>query len=161
MQKAKLKEIAVKSENLQGDIGKMQKVIVGASEVEAALKNATNQLNKIESTMATGDLFSWIVSAIHQFNVPSYKVDMPQIGAPMVDKVSMFPTFPYKQAVVSVSGSAYYYELGKFIADLENHFPYMRVQNLTLDPGSGTTAEEHEKLSFHMEIVTLVKPNNP
>jgi hypothetical protein len=47
------------------------------------------------------------------------------------------------------------------MAAFENHFPYMRIQNLTLEPGDGTTSEERERLKFHMEIVTLVKTNSP
>jgi Tfp pilus assembly protein PilO len=159
-QESKIHSIAQKSQNVQSEIEKIQKVVTDAKKVEAELQSATNRLSAIESSMpsASGDLFSWIVTALKQFNVPSYKVDMPQISSPGVDTVHMFPGFPYNQATVSVSGSAYYFDLGKFIADLENHFPYMRVQNVNLEPGSGSTPEEREKLTFHMEIVTLVKP---
>ncbi len=158
MQEGKIKDIKDKSLSVQKEIDKIQKVVVEAHEVELALIEATNHLNKIESGMPSGDLYSWIVSAIKQFNVPSYKVDMPQFGAPVLGEVRMLPGFPYSQAVVTVSGSAYYYEFGKFIADLENHFPYLRVQNLNLEPGMAGTADEREKLSFRMEIVTIVKP---
>jgi hypothetical protein len=160
MQKGKLREIASKNASLQHDIEKMHKVIVGAVDVQQELGGATNKLVIIESEMplASGDLFSWIVTSIKKFNVPGYKVDMPQISTPVVSDVRMFAGFPYNQAVVTVSGSAYYYEFGKFLADLENHFPYLRVQNLNLEPGFGTTADEKEKLSFRMELVTLVKP---
>jgi hypothetical protein len=160
MQKDKLREIANKHTSLQQQSEKMAKAVKDAAEVEAALSAATNRLASIEGAMplASGDLFSWINSSIKQFNVPSYKVDMPQFSSPSVGDVHMFSSFPYSQALVSVSGSAYYYEFGKFLADLENHFPYLRVQNLSLEPGFGSTAEEKEKLSFRMEIVTLVKP---
>jgi hypothetical protein len=158
LQQGKISEIKNKSQNVQSEIAKIQKVVVEAGQVDVALTSATNQLAKIEGSMPAGDLFSWTVSSLKQFNAPSYKVDMPQIGSPVVGSVRAFPGFPYNQAVVAVSGSAYYYEFGKFLADLENRFPYLRVQNLSLEPGYGTTAEEHEKLSFHMEIVNLVKP---
>jgi Tfp pilus assembly protein PilO len=162
MQKNKLREIAQKSQGVQHEMDKIQKVAVEANEVQLELHSATNRLNDIEEAIpsASGDLFSWIVSSLKQFNVPSYKVEMPQISSPTVGDVRMFPTFPYSQAVVTVSGSAYYYEFGKFVADLENRFPYLRVENLNLEPGFGSTPEEREKLSFHMEIVTLVKPVN-
>jgi Tfp pilus assembly protein PilO len=161
LEKDKIREISRKSESVQQEIIKIQKVGVEADAVADELKKATNRLDAIEDTMPSGDLFSWIVSSIRQFNIPSYKVDMPQFGAPSVDKVHMYGDFPYHQAMVAVSGSAYYYDFGKFLADLENHFPYLRIQNLSLEPGFGTSAEEHEKLTFHMEIVTLVKPNTP
>lgn len=165
MQKSKLKEIAQKSQNIQKEIDKVQKVVVSAGDLDKELKEATNRLALIEETMpsASGDLFSWIVSSIKQFNVPSYKVDMPQFSAPAVSDVHMFTGFPYNQAIVTVGGTGYYFEFGKFMADFENHFPYVRVQNLNLEPAFAANAsgDEKEKLSFRMEIVTLVKPGQP
>ena len=162
MQKAKLREIAQKSQNVQKDIDKMQRVAIGGGELEADLKAATNRLALIEEGMpsASGDLFSWIVSSIKQFNVPSYKVDMPQFSAPAVSEVHIFSGFPYNQAVVSVGGTAFYWDFGKFVADFENHFPYARIQNLNLEPAfaANTTGDDREKLAFRMEIVALVKP---
>jgi hypothetical protein len=142
-------------------IDRIQTVVTGATQVEAGLKVASERLYVIENGMPSGDLFSWIVRTIKTFNNPTYKVDMPQFGIPVVNPVSMLPNFPYSQSSVAVSGNAYYSEFGKFLADFENHFPYMRVQNLSLEPGGGTTPEEREKLAFHMEIVTLVKVNTP
>lgn len=160
MQKTKLRQIAQKSEGVQHEIDKVQKVVSEADKVQLSLESATNRLNGIEQNIpsTSSDLFAWIVSSLKQFNVPSYKVDMPQISAPAVGEVRMFPNFPYSQAVVTVSGSAYYYEFGKFVADLENRFPYLRVENLNLEPGFGSNPDDREKLSFHMEIITLVKP---
>src|SRR5579883_1358339 len=118
-QQDKIRGISAKSQSVQKEMEKIQKVVADAKDIDAQLMTATNRLNAIEAGMpsATGDLFSWIVGALKQFNVPSYKVDMPQISSPVVSDVHMFPTFPYSQAVVTVSGSAYYYEFGKFLAD--------------------------------------------
>jgi hypothetical protein len=55
-------------------------------------------------------------------------------------------------------GTGYFHDIGKFIADLENKFPHMRVVNLAIDPSNAQGAGL-EKLSFRMEIVALVKPN--
>ena len=74
----------------------------------------------------------------------------------------MFGKFPYKAAIFNVRGTAYYHDLGKFLADFENAFPYLRVQNLELEPAansSATTTGEAEKLAFKMEIVALINPN--
>jgi Tfp pilus assembly protein PilO len=158
-QQNKIQEISRKGLKVQQDIEKIQKVVIDAPKLEVQLREATNRLATIEAAMPTGDLFSYLVSAIKQFNTPNYKVEMPVIGAPGVGEVRMLPNFPYNQAVVAVSGTAYYYDLGKYIADMENRFPYLRVQNLSLEPGFGTSVEDHEKLAFRMEIVNLVKPN--
>jgi hypothetical protein len=157
-QRGKLQEVARKSADLQKEIDKTQKVVRDAGQVEAALLASSNKLSVIETTMPAGDLFSWVVSRIKQFNVPAYKVSMPQIGLPVVGEVPMFSNYPYHQATVAVGGTAFYYDIGKFIADFENHFPYARIQNLSLEPGGG---EEKEQLTFRMELVTLVKASNP
>ncbi len=161
MQKQKITEITQKIQDTQRHIDTIQTVVTGANQVDAGLKIAGDRLYIIENGMPSGDLFSWIVRTIKTFNSPGYKVDMPQFGIPVVNPVSMLPNFPYNQSSVAVSGNAYYSELGKFLSDFENRFPYMRVQNLSLEPGGGATPDEREKLSFHMEIVTLVKANTP
>jgi hypothetical protein len=73
-----------------------------------------------------------------------------------VGDVDLIPQFPYKQAKISLSGVAFYHDLGKFISDFENTFPHMRIVNLTVEPANGTGADS-EKLSFRLEIVALVK----
>jgi hypothetical protein len=161
MQKQKITEISQKLQDTQAQIDRVQTVVTGTAQVEAGLKIASERLYVIENGMPSGDLFSWIVRTIKTFNNPAYKVEMPQFGIPVVNPVSMLPNFPYSQSAVAVSGNAYYSEFGRFLSDFENHFPYMRVQNLSLEPGGGTTPEEREKLAFHMEIVTLVKANSP
>ncbi len=162
LQQDKIAQIARKTKSTQEQIDKVQRVVAESAQVNAGLKVASARLGQIESSMASGDLYSWIVTAIKQFNGPGYKVEMPQFGTPAVQPVSMLPAFPYQQASVTVSGTAYFDDFGKFLADFENHFPYMRVQDLHLEPvGSspGATAEERERLLFHMEIVALIKPS--
>ena len=75
-----------------------------------------------------------------------------------VSEVNLLADFPYKQAALSVTGSAHFHDFGRFLAAFENQFPHIRVLNLTLDVNPNGM-EEPETLSFKMEIVTLVKPN--
>ena len=72
----------------------------------------------------------------------------------------MLPQFPYKQASLTVSGSAYFYDFGPFLAGLENEFPYIRILNLSLEPIPSLAPVEQEKLAFKMEFVFLVKPGD-
>jgi hypothetical protein len=46
-----------------------------------------------------------------------------------------------------------------FIADFENQFQFARIINLDVTPNTGQAAGEPEKLTFKMDIVFLVKPN--
>jgi hypothetical protein len=69
--------------------------------------------------------------------------------------VDLIPNFPYKQVKFSLTGTAYYHDLGKFIADLENNFPHIRVVNLAIGSNG-----DSELLSFRVDIVALVKSNS-
>ncbi len=160
LQKDKLVEIANKIKAAEEQRQKMRQVVKDAAQVDEAVKDASRKLGEIETGIPTssGDLYSWVVNALKQFNTPGYKVDMPQFGVPTVAEMRMLPGFPYNQATVPVSGSAYYWDFGKFLADFENKFPYMRVQSLNLIPGGGLTPAERERLIFQMEFITLVKP---
>jgi hypothetical protein len=160
LQKNKIRQISSKINDTQQQIEKVQKVVIKGSKIEAALNDSKAKLDAIETTMPAGDLYSWMVSTLRQFNAPAYRVDLPQISVPSIGEVRMFPNFPYHQATASVGGTAYYYEFGKFLADFENRFPYIRVQNVNLEPAPGANPDEREKLAFHMEIVALVRTNS-
>jgi Tfp pilus assembly protein PilO len=158
-QQAEIARINSSIEATAKDIDKMQQVRKSADKIEAQLTECQARLSSIESTMPSGDWYLWVNSTLRKFNDARYQVDIPVVGAPMASGVDLIPNFPYNQLSVKLNGSAYYDDFGKFASDFENHFPCMRIENLTLDPGNGVTPEEREKLNFHMEISSLTKPN--
>jgi Tfp pilus assembly protein PilO len=116
------------------------------------LANLSFQLSSNENDMATGDIYAWTLDTVRHFKA-SYKVELPEIGQPSLGPVDIIPGFPYQQLRFNISGTGYYHDIGKFIADFENRYPHMRVVNLDMTPiGSDT-----EKLSFRADIVALVK----
>jgi hypothetical protein len=130
--------------------------IKNAEVLEAQSTKATKELAELENDMApSGDPYAWLYSKIKEFKA-QYKVEIPQLSQPVVSEVDILPKFPYKQATFAVGGTAYFHELGKFLADFENHFPYFRVQNL--DVQTALSVEDKEKLTFRFDLVTLVKP---
>jgi hypothetical protein len=139
-------------------LGEMRQTIRNSSKVEAQLVEARAALAEQEADMASGDLYSWMITTLRRFKA-SYKVEIPAFSpiGPVTD-MNMLPNFPYKQAALTVGGTAYFHDFGKFLADFENQFPHVRVVNLSLDANAAPGPEEAETLSFKMEIVTLVKP---
>jgi hypothetical protein len=156
----KLKSVAGKITAAQQEIEKDQKVQRQAPQIDAELKTATARLQTVEATMPSGDLFYWFISHLKQFNTPGYKVDMPQVGQPTVGEVPLLADYPYHEVSIAVGGTAYYSDFGRFVAEFENHFPYARLQNITVEPTGGATPDDKEKLSFRMDIVVLLKPTN-
>jgi hypothetical protein len=132
----------------------IEKTVKNVNLTTNELAIATAKLAKAEEDMASGDLYSWAYGTMRSFSKP-YKVEIPVIGHPAESEVDLIPAFPYRQMRFIVSGKGYYHDLGKFVADLENNFPHVRVTNLAVEPASG----EGEKLSFRMEIIALIKPN--
>ena len=136
-----------------------QEAIRNGAQLEAELDRATRQLAAAEADMASGDLYSWAINTIRQFKLP-YKVEMPQFSTIDGPKdFFMLPEFPYKQATLTVAGTAHFHDFGRFLADFENHFSHICVLNLGLDLNPSPAAGDQETLSFKMDIVTLVKPN--
>jgi len=155
-----LNDLAVKKTDAQVKLKAIQDTIKRSDRVEAELAELSKALHALEEDMAPNDAYSWIINTVKQFKLP-YKVEIPQFSTinPPVD-VTLLPKFPYKQVTMTIGGSAYYHELGRFVADFENKFPYFRVENIELEPVSGLVAGDKEKLTFKMDLVTLVKPTS-
>lgn len=158
-QKQSLKVLAQNRQAADRKLQQMEQTIRNAGRIQADLDSSSQKLNDLEQGMASGDLYSWAINTIRTFK-QSYKIDVPQysnIDGPK--DVSLLPGFPYKQASMSIGGTAYYTDLGRFMADFENQFPYVRVMNLTLEPAATLVPTEREKLSFKIDLAFLVKPS--
>ena len=139
------------------------KLVRSAEAEDEKLTRREEQLTAIESTMVSGDANLWIRLTHEKFRTQApYKVEIPNFPPPSMGEMQMIPDFPYKAANYRVSGTAYFHELGKFLADFENFFPYLRVANLDLyaeEFGGAVAGEEGEKLRFTFEVSALVKPS--
>jgi len=143
-------------------LDKARRVISSGVQSESVMAVATNQLKTVEETMATGDLFTWSYRFLDQAKA-GYDVNFVDVGRPGRGDVGTLAQFPYEAAIFTVRGDAYYHDFGRFLADYENRHPYFRVQNLTLSPGvegaGGTDGAGESKLSFKLDFVCLIKPN--
>lgn len=124
------------------------------------LREATSDLSQAETDVAVGDPNAWIYQTIRNFNARHDQVHISLMSQSVVGNVDLLPHFPYRQLKVTVTGTAYYHDLGEFIADFENTYPHTRILNLSLAPvvSSNTDgATNSEKLTFSMDLVALVK----
>ena len=132
-----------------------------AASVRANLSSHRDQLEVRESDMAPLDKFKWFYNTLDEFR-SHHDVSLTDITRePEFGEIGVLPKFPYRAALFNVRGTAYFHDFGKFIADFENAFPFIRIQNLELEAAassSATSTGDPEKLAFRMEIVTLVNP---
>ncbi len=133
-------------------------VIKQSSNTAKMVEEVTAELKLTEKDVASGDIYSWTYDTLRRFKA-DYRLEIPTIGQPAVEEVDLLPGVPYKQARIILSGSGYFHDIGKFLADFENTFPHMRIVNLKIDPYTGAAGAGSEKLSFRTEVVVLVKPN--
>jgi hypothetical protein len=123
------------------------------------LKVSKQKLRQREERMASADVYRWILRVFDELET-SHGLSIFNLEVPRLEESALPPKVPYKAAVFSVSGTAYYHEFGKFLADLESKFPLMRLQGLELKAAitGDPYAEEREKLTFKVDLLTLVQP---
>jgi Tfp pilus assembly protein PilO len=157
-QEQKLREIADETREKNQKRLQVKNATATATKIEADYQAASQKLEGIEQEIATGDLYSWLYNTIKNFKA-AYRVDIPQFSTVEEGETSLVYKFPYRQVKITVSGSSYYSDFGRFVADFENHFPHMRIENLSVEPVSGGEREaDREKLAFRMDIIALVNP---
>lgn len=131
-----------------------------AQPIQAELDEIRKTLAEAERDVASGDLYAWVINSLNKFKASYQTVEIPQFSQlGQAGEVNLFPNFPYKQAAMTIAGTARFHDLGRFIADFENQNPHIRLLNLTLDSNAAAPLAESETLSFKMDIVTLVKLN--
>jgi len=165
-----LKDVRAEAGKSRDQLNRGRTTLTTQGRVNQEFEEASRKLKQREVAMAApNDMYSWLIQTLNSFRA-AYKVEIPQFGRELPTEVGIFPKFPYRAALFNVRGSAHYHDFGKFLADFENAFPYIRVQNIDLDPSSdpsnlgnsaSNTAESREKLSFKMELLTLVRPIAP
>ena len=173
-QKGRLQKMADQRVDRKIQVNNAQRLANSIEEIRAELEKKSGELKELESEMASGDMYSWIITKVNQFKT-GYNVEIPQFSREVPTEVGILPDFPYKAALFNIRGKAYYHDFGRFIADFENTFPYLRIQNIELQPASNVSAgaaantaaaggnpeeDESEKLAFRMEIVTLINPTS-
>jgi Tfp pilus assembly protein PilO len=163
MQKRKLERIAKQSSEQEEKVGGAARLVATHKGTEEDLQDNLEKLKAIEQQMASGDMYSWIIQTVNRFRADR-KVEIPQFSREITTEVGVFPKFPYKAALFHIRGTAYFHELGRFVADFENAFPHIRIQNIDMEAAAQSAATttpngDPEKLAFKMEIVALINPN--
>lgn len=143
--------------NKSKELTDMQETIKKTGDMAAGYAAVSNQLALAETDVASGDIYAWTYDTIRRFKA-SYHLDIPGVGQPSSGDVDLLPGLAYRQVKLSLNGTGYYHDLGKFVSEFENAFPHMRLVNLGLEPSPAPNAPE--RLAFHFEVIALVKPNN-
>ena len=159
-QRKALDRIADRAREQEQKVSNGQRLVASSGDLQQSVEKANAKLRSVEQSMASGDMYSWIILTVNKFRADR-QVDIPQFSREVTTEVGVLPRFPYRAALFNVRGTAFYHDFGKFVADFENTFPFLRVQNVELEPASSSSATQTpdaEKLAFKMEIVALINP---
>lgn len=159
-QQAKIAKLDKELGDVQNLVARAERDIKDEKIKLQMLAEATNQLAELErDLMPSNQVYSAFITLFQQFRSQhGARVDIVEIGRDRSAPLGMVNKFPYGTAVITVRGFANYHDFGRFLADFETQYPFMRVRTFSLSAGALETAAS-EKLSFEMEIVALVKPN--
>jgi Tfp pilus assembly protein PilO len=152
-----LRQIESNRQTVESQIKNMKATIAGHGKLTNDLAQTSIDLASCETNLASGDLYAWTYDTVRKLK-QGHQVEIANFGQPSLEAVDILPSFPYKQIRFGLNGTAFFHDLGKFIADIENTYPQMRVVRLSVEP-SPESDSNIEKLSFHMDVIVLVKSN--
>jgi hypothetical protein len=166
-----LQDCALKTDATQEKLAKAEHWVRMAPTIQTRLNNSRRNLEAKEDEMAPLEKFKWFYNTLER-SLNQHSVKLVDITRePELGELGVLPRFPFQAATFGVKLNARYHDLGSFLADFENQFPYMRVQNLALEPESGMklsgkeqlmaekTESDPEGLAITLRVVTLVKPS--
>ena len=178
-QKDKLSTIQSQITGVQAKLAKAEAALKAADTIEAQLAENKKLIDVKQEHMAPqGQYYYWFFRFVDQFRKDE-KLDsgfILDITMPEFIEAGMLPKFPYKAAVFGLRVNGQFHDIGRFIANLENTYPYIRVQNIHLSPvprTSGAAAPvtvgnltsllqppPETKLIAELKVVTLIKPGS-
>jgi Tfp pilus assembly protein PilO len=158
-QKKSLERLKKATSERQEKLTKATQVLNQSTTLEKEFQTNAETLGRLEETMSSsGDPFAWMVETMARFRT-AHQLNIINISRESQVAVGILPKFPYRAVLFQLKGTAHFHDLGKFMAEFENTFPFARIQNIDLTPLVPLSAEDFEKLNFTFEVVTLVKPN--
>ena len=165
LQRQALAETRKQRDAAKQQLSQGEATLARSASVQREFQTIGAKLISEEATMAAPtDMYSWLIQTIKGF-CTGRDVDIPQFSRETATEIGIFPTFPYRAAAFTIRGNAYYHDFGKFLAEFENQYPYIRVQNIELEPvgdsAPNVSGFTREKLTFKLELVTLVRPITP
>lgn len=169
-QREKLSNLQMQISATSDKLDKAERMVRNADVIASNLQESRKALDlRAEQMVPQGQDYYWFLKRLDQFRKDegldsSFIVDITQAE---YSEAGLLPQFPFRGAIFGVRANGYYEEIGKFLAELENEFPYMRVQNVRIQPQGreelssssiASSSGANEKLSVEFKVVTLIKP---
>jgi Tfp pilus assembly protein PilO len=171
VQKERLGAIQQQIETVRDKVTKADKLIKNEALVARNLAESQRALERRIDDMAPQvQTHYWLLILLDGFRKQEkLGTDfISEISPPEIIEVGLLPKFPFKAASFAVRVNGRFHDIGRFIADLENSFPYFRVQNVRMNPQLQPTGNSQNspdasgegKLLVELRLVSLLKPGS-
>ena len=168
-QKDALNGLEMQISAVKDKLAKAERLVKSEEIVERNLEESQKVLDeKVRDMAPKGQYYYWFFKLLDEFRKneglnTGFIIDITQ---PEFIQMGLLPNFPFTAASFGVRINGEFQEVGRFIADLENNYPYFRVQNVRIGPQGASLAqagreaanEGNEKLIVELRVVTLIKP---
>jgi Tfp pilus assembly protein PilO len=118
-------------------LSKAERLVRSAASIEVSLKENQKLIDNRQETMAPqGQYYYWFLKLMDQFRAEQKlsAVLIVDIMQPEFIEAGILPNFPYKAACFGIRLNGQFHDVGRFIADLENTYPFFRVQSVKMSP---------------------------
>jgi Tfp pilus assembly protein PilO len=156
IQSDRIKAMNRRRDEMAEKLTKAERAMKNKKALETELAARRTELDAIEHTMASGDLYSWIIGTMNR-RATRFDLTIPTYGRETIGEIGIVPGFPYKAATFLLRGTGTFENLGRFVADIENDRPFFRVQNLDVSPAPAGSGGEN-LVQFSFELVAPVRP---
>ncbi len=153
-----IENIRRRSAKLADRVDLIKMKIKRSEEIRAELDAALTRLQAIETKIPSGDAYLWMLKHLEGLQEPT-SVTVSHIAAPKPDDAIVYPKTDYTPVTFTAEGTGFFHDFGRFLAELENNYPYFRLQRLSLEPSSlsvGSGAHD-ENLHFEVDLATFAK----
>lgn len=169
-QKAEIAELQSKIVALRSKRDTSEKQTKRSGQAQADLEAARKVLAQKQTDMPReGEDHVWFFRIMDDYR-RKYDLDVVEIKNPYATDAGVLPKFQFKAVALEVIMAGSYADFGRFLADFENTYPYMRVQLVSVTPEFRTTTttaragestasqgEATDKLRFNYKVISLIK----
>ena len=169
-QKAEIAELQSKIVALRSKRDTSDKQTKRSGQAQADLDAARKLLTEKQTDMPReGEDHVWFFRIMDDYR-RKYDLDVVEIKNPYSIDPGVLPKFQFKAVALDVIMAGSYADFGRFLADFENTYPYMRVQIVSVTPefrttgpatrageSAGAQGDATDKLRFNYKVIALIK----
>ena len=156
--------LSTKVTSTRDKIDKAERILKRQQHFNEEMAQLRGALNARQAHMPRpGEDHVWFLRIIEDRR-GTYNLDISEIRNPEPWEPGILPNFPFRGVAFNVTLIGAYTDFGRFLADFENTYPFMRVQLMSVSPdmqlgapGTGQLPQSSGKLRFNFRVVSLIK----